>query len=844
MDSLNKKPVISDLIPLTYSMLINQDKKNKTTVLHLEKLVTNFKLDITLKNNVSEIKSIPAFISKSYYQIQNLDKPDKSDFSYNYPPKGPIESNFMCQYCEKEGPSYHTESCRRPFNTSLILINETSKYPGAEVGTSYDLLVKKSGQKKIVSKRARSQMFTDNVEIFYQNENEQQTVIRISRNGTINIISASMNDTELPDLVVYRINQINGAVVSPPFTIKEKYKYLISAQCNIFPEKFNKELLINLNTLNSNLWNIPLFKKKVQNKDVFMLTRSEYFFVSKYNYNSGEQFSKSNKITNPFIQFTLISPTHPDIKTSVMIYIRGAVQLRSSYVNTENRSKPLEYSILQNVYTFLKELLTQIIIYSHEANFDIITTEIKPTKKSKIPNMVDGGQPKTCHNRAGSVAGSGDFRPVPYSFYGVCPMEGYYVPPRGNKRPDGKFEPCCKKLKDSGQDSKTRYNNMILNGYPDGLYDETVTPDDSAVFVPGTKIIEPRSFPGLRNMPDDQLMSCMENSGYIRKSNVFDKEYNNFKVSANVPKLTFKKYKSLLQLDTFTKNAYMVTPIHNDTLRVKLYFNSLGNSYFVNTFNDISESGIPTMRELAETEIEGYLHPFPDNFIFYPVDISKIHGTDVSQFDFYSGTKKRWEYLKSAVSKIETKQISIKIEINFDLNIVQGSNYFLTNFSEISGLLFIPHTGNEIRVWSDSLHDSNKFIGLSVKKIKGNRWKITVENKTIPQELVQQGSENDIEIPISFTKDKPDEMFVLFKINLKRTDFKIENRKPFIPIEQLEHQINNYSEVINILESIKNPISREVFTTLHENPLGFMFNNKLYYLTTMNAPLTQRNLTN
>jgi hypothetical protein len=196
------------------------------------------------------------------------------------------------------------------------------------------------------------------------------------------------------------------------------------------------------------------------------------------------------------------------------------------------------------------------------------------------------------------------------------------------------------------------------------------------------------------------------------------------------------------------------------------------------------------------------------------------------------------------VSKIETKQISIKIEINFDLNIVQGSNYFLTNFPEISGLLFIPHTGNEIRVWSDSLHDSNKFIGLSVKKIKGNRWKITVENKTIPQELVQQGSENDIEIPISFTKGKPDEMFVLFKINLKRTDFKIENRKPFIPIEQLEHQINNYSEVINILESIKNPISREVFTTLHENPLGFMFNNKLYYLTTMNAPLTQRNLTN
>ena len=55
---------ISELKPLTYSMLINQDKKNKSTVLNLQKLVTDFKLDIKLSNNVVEKTNVNAFISK------------------------------------------------------------------------------------------------------------------------------------------------------------------------------------------------------------------------------------------------------------------------------------------------------------------------------------------------------------------------------------------------------------------------------------------------------------------------------------------------------------------------------------------------------------------------------------------------------------------------------------------------------------------------------------------------------------------------------------------------------------------------------------------------------------
>ena len=809
---------ISELKPLTYSIILNKNN-DKQTVLNLEKLVTEFKLDIKLEDNIPHKTNASAFISKSFYQIQNLDKPDKTDFSYNYPPKGPIETNFICLYCKKEGPNYHKENCRRPFNSSLVLSRETTRFPGAEEGTEYELIVKKSGQKKIVSKRARSETFTDNVEIYYENEYTQRCIIRVSRTGTINIISASLKseDEDLPSLLVYRINQTN-AVVNPPFKILSTHIYLIQAQFNITK---NKELLVNLNILHTNLWTIPLFKKKVGGKDVFMIG-DESYIVNNYNYNSGEQYSRSNKMTNPYIQFNLIKG---NIKTHVQIYIRGAVQLRSSYINPDIGE--LTFDILENVYQFLKELLREVIIYSSESGYSVITSEIKSLKKSKIPNMVDGTQPKMCHNRPGTTAGSGDYRPVPYSFYGVCPMEGYYV--KGIRRPDGKYEPCCRKLKSdpSSPDYIGRYKNMMLNGYPDpqaAIFGETVTPGDSAVYVPGTKIVESRSFKGLNNMSKKELFDYMEATGYIREANIFDKD-------KKLTNFTFKKIKTLTNLDIFTKNVYMVTPINNDTIKVKLYFDENGKSFFINVLNE----SVPfdfTLPELKLTEIEGYLEM--EKLTFYPYDILVYKGKDISENDFYHSAGKRWDYLKKAIDLIKVTN-PFQIEMNFDLNIVQGSNYYLQN-ENISGLLFIPTQGKEMRIWSDTFHDANSTVALNVQKISGNRWKISVNGTTISNSLVQQGPNNDIEIPVSFTKNKGNNLIILFKINLKQTDFKIENRKPFIPLEILDEQINDHAEVVSILESINNPISREVFNL--SDPPGFTYLGKIYYFTAINKPLT------
>jgi hypothetical protein len=550
-----------------------------------------------------------------------------------------------------------------------------------------------------------------------------------------------------------------------------------------------------------------------------------YYFVSKYNYNSGSQYSRSNKLTNPFIQFTLINTTKDTIKTSVMIYIRGAVQLRTSYVNTENRSIPLENN---DVYLFLKNILNELIIYSNEVGYDIIELETKREKKTKISNMVDGGQPKTCHNRKGNIPGTGDFRPIPYSFHGTCPMEGYYVAPRGNKRPDGKIEPCCKKLKNDGQDSNERYRNILLNGYPDGLYNETVNDDDSAVYFPGTKILEQRSFRGLKNLSKEELVGCMEK--YIRPSDIFDKSSKSSK-SSNCKQ---SQLTTLVNLIPFTKMNYIVSPINNDTLRVKLYFDNVGDSYFINKSCDISESGISTIPELKNTELEGYLYPYLP-VTFYPNDITKLNGVDVSLIDFYHGKPNRYIHLRDSLILIESMQNSIKIETNFDLNIIQGSKYYLDNFSEISGLLFTPYRGNLKYIWNDSSHESNLSVSLFVENTVGNRWKISVDGKPIPMDLVQQGKDNTIELPVAFTKGKPKAMIVLFKINIKKTDFKIENTKPFLPIEQLDQHINTYEDVISLLESIDNPLSRSTFT--ESSSLGFTYNKKLYRFISLGQPL-------
>ena len=873
MDILNKSPKISLLTPTIYSMLVNNIDINKEkniksiyNFLNLQNLSTDFSLD-SIENNTT------GFISKSYYQ-------SNPEFAYNYPPKGPIENNFQCINCKQIGPEYHMSECRRPFDSSLVLTFEgSSNYPGRNEGTSYKLLIKKRGQKKNISSSIKSERFSDNLELIYQNPNLAHTIIRIAKNGSINIISASFDNDNIGTQVINKINKTNALNIDEynkiypkksKFTIDPEltYKYIIAGQFNLYPKKDPDIFYINLQAVNINLDQTNIFKKRINNNDVFMVDKVDnYYIINKYIYNQGE-LSKTNKPTNPYIQIILINPKILDIKINVMIYTRGAIQLRASYINPKNHDKPLEYSILNKVYIFLKSLMESMIINSSDTEYPIILSEKEKVKK--ISNAVDGKQPQTCQNRKGY-----EIRPVPYSFYGTCPIEGYYVPPRGNKRNDGKFEPCCVKLTEydtiggklvpknlkssKSPDTLARYQKILKSGYPDDEIDkfnETV-PDanDSAIYKPGTKILESRKFKGLSTLSIPFLKDCIKSSGYVKEENIFTKQfnenYNLFKTNVwkDYTNLT-NSYKLMIQgvetltisnFDKLTTSAHIITPIYNGTLNVLLFFNQKGESFFINLNMDISESGLPIINNLSNTIIEGYLYPFEKpNFIFYPVDIIYFKKINITDKPYYiPGNKNnRFDSLMYACNLMESSTLAI--ETLFDLDIFYSKN-FLSD-PEVYGLLFIPYDkiytpgkiNKNVLLWTEP-NIENKNIALNVYRKSKNKVSIKIDSKKIDSSLLPQ-IDDTIEINVKFLDDNGivDNDLVLFKINVNKIDKTINYKKPLIPLEKINYKINDYFDVINILQSIVNPIQRKVFI---DNLDGFVVNNNLYTQPDINSPL-------
>lgn len=807
--NLNITPDFTELIPLTYSMLINnidytkqKNVKSEYNFLNLETLVYQFQLD-------------KSFISKSYYQ-------SNPEFSYNEPPKGPIERNFECVYCNQSGPDNHLKTCKRPFTSSLYLTKEFNNF---DEGMPYNMVIAKRGQKKVVSTSVKSDKFQDSVEIIYSDVNERETTIRIAKNGSINIISSGFGNKKLPELIVNKVNETSALnlreyrKVYPnknKFDIDPKitYKYLMFAQFNMYPKKYHDQYFINLSTLSNSL-------KEYIDKNNVISSNGDSYVVSKFQVNTGNVLSKNNKTTNPLINFNLV-PNNPDtsfIKFSVVIYKRGAVQIRLSY--NKKSEQPLELKMLEKLYSFLEEILSKIILSKK-----IIQSE-EPVVKKGITNMVDSRQPQMCHDREG-------LRPVPYSFHGVCPDPSMYIRPEGKRRVDGRYEPCCYKLKENGKDSLKRYKNILKNGYPDAdaeKYDENIPdPDDkSAVFSPGTKILESRRFKGLMDMEREELFQCMKNTGYIKKEDIFDcGEYkslkiqvlNEYRILTGTKKLINQHPITLTNnsIKLFTKEVYILTPINNDFIKVFLFFNASGESYFINENSDISLSTLPNIGNMENTLIEGYLYPYEDELLFHPIDILYLNNKELGSLPFYSRSNKdnRFSSLMYSIEVMNSYSSDLVIESsNFDLNIISGAKHFLSN-TEYNSILFIPinvgysfgKINKKLLIWNDSNNETNSMICLNVYSITGTKWRVEIDSNSIPEYLLP----GEIEIPVQFVKKNNlvDGDFVLFKIN-KLVNGLINVKKPLIPISKETEKIHDYYYVINILESINSPIPKTAF---------------------------------
>ena len=436
-----------------------------------------------------------------------------------------------------------------------------------------------------------------------------------------------------------------------------------------------------------------------------------------------------------------------------------------------------------------------------------------------------------------------------------------------------KHEPCCTILTETGLDKSgksvkifstgkspdtlTRYQGILKDGYPDGLFGASVPDPDnlSAVFIPGTKVLESRSFKGLNSFSDDFLIDCIQNAGHIGESDIFSKKRDDYTLFKNE---VFQKYYNLTQsfdliiqgataltnFTNFTKHAYMITPVFKDTLNVLLFFDNIGKSYFINLNKDISESGIPIITELSNTIIEGYLYPTP-NYIFYPVDIIFYKNKNISNLNYFIPRSKngRFDYLMYITSKISSiPDLELSIETLFDLDIVNYSKKFLS-YPDISGLLYIPfeekyqikQINKKLMLWTDTKKE--QIIALNVNAENLN-WKVSIDGKPIPENLLPQKN-GSIKLPKKFKMVDGD--MILFKINFNITDYTINGDKPLIPLEKIDYKINDYSDVINILDSIKNPISKNVLKDIenirYPDTVGFTYKTKYYMLTDVNEPL-------
>jgi hypothetical protein len=855
--SLNESPKVSELIPITYNMFINSidisKKEHKTSVydfIDLEKLVESLKLD-------------KSFVSKSLY-LKNK--------SYNDPPEGPIDKYFICIKCRQVGPEYHSRDCPEPFTDSLFLTEEGAQKYSLNAGDPYNLAVVKRGQKKVESKSTKRNKFMNAVTLRYFDE--KNTIIRISKNGFIHVLSAGFDNKKLPQQIIDKINETNAVnlanyrevypnntnfKIDPDIT----FKYLLSAQFNIYPKKYQESAYINLNVLDY------LLRKSMRkiNRNNIVFTESNDYYVDDYSYNSGNFKSRSNKLTNPIIKFNLVLQDDPNFKTNIQIYKRGAVQLKLSYVDYKNdNTHKLDYSTLTDVYKFLTKLISRLIKGSEDP---VIVYEGVLTKK-KISNTIDGKEPQACHDR-----GNYKRRPIPYSFSGKCPDKDTYLRPSGMLRKDGLYEPCCYKLSKSSnkQDSIDRYSNILKNGYPDKesiKWGEKVPDPDklSAVYKPGTKIRESRRFQGLLSLEKSELIDFIKDAGYIREKDIFDisHDLSNYDTFAGS---VLKDYHSLtgyyriitqtpvsMNYGTYSllsKQRYLVTPINDETIKVILFFINSGKSFFINENNDVSESGLTEIKELSNTVIEGYLYPGTSEFIFYPIDIIYLNGTPQNSLNYLNGIESRFNNLNKAVNLINNSgssgSLEIQFESRFDLNVIEGVKYFLSSpdvYGDISKVLFIPvnekylinKVNNKLLLWNDISNDENKLIQLNVFNLKNNIWKVSIDSKNIPTELLPQ-KDGGIELLQSVVKEFKitNGDLIVFEINTL-IDSTINKKTPLKPILKSSEKMNDYQDVINILQSIHTPLLKSTLININsdnELPPGITIQNKHYYYPIING---------
>jgi hypothetical protein len=239
----------------------------------------------------------------------------------------------------------------------------------------------------------------------------------------------------------------------------------------------------------------------------------------------------------------------------------------------------------------------------------------------------------------------------------------------------------------------------------------------------------------------------------------------------------------------------------NGCIRAFLQFDETGKGIFVNQTQETADTDL-VVAQLSGTILDGFFDE--ESEIFYPFDITSFKSQDITKQPF----KKRFDALMYTLEILNQTFSNITFSTNFDDSI--------ENLTEPdSFIIFIPKTSvytpgeinKTVKIYTRVIE--NFYLTLNVTPLKSNRWKIRYGTKEIPEMLLPQrqkvkDTQTSIEIPVAFvTKNKLENgEIVLFQVNTNSNGL-INNNKPLIPIQKASDHINDYSDIVNILQHIK-----------------------------------------
>ena len=492
-------------------------------LINLETLKENFELDEGLGKGflrISYAKRIP--VGNSTINI-----------NYNRPGIGPIETGVYCNKCSRKGPMLHKSECPSPYDISLFLTfrgfhekiiledaipsnfltlknhitertltqeifdSEISLNPGLPIqnGTIdfmktpdrpskiplYPFNVKR-GRKKLAQKTLTTEFL--NSVIIYYTDGEVNTSIRVSKNGTINLINIPRDPESLSRLKEELIRRINesGAVDLEKFTRltelesfqlipDDSYVHSINAQFLLLTEKNVEIDFENLNDLIALVINGKLRETRVTKIETLVsgtqvIILNELIKIIEWTYVLGK-ISRSNTPTKEYIKFVVIPA--PGVKMTGIINRFGTVLLSLSICRNiieicGDGNTPLSVDLI----TPTKDTFLTLF---KDYRQSLVKKSLKDRGLKEIPT-IDGyigkGRKSRWRKNADGKEYTEDMQPIPYSWKGVCSDPNYLtLDPIGIQGENGLYYPYCSKITKNETDRIQRQIYLRL-GFPLG----------------------------------------------------------------------------------------------------------------------------------------------------------------------------------------------------------------------------------------------------------------------------------------------------------------------------------------------------------------------------------------